>query len=351
MRSLSRRAVLRSIGLIGLGAALRPDALEIALAQGEPVGPPPQWNGEPLGRITGEYMNARAEPSLNAEVSAQLPQDTVVRVRRVVEGQTVFLYNNLWLETDHGYLFSSYVQPMRYHLPNPPQADLGSGRWAEVTVPVSRAYWDPNSTGVDRWVDDLYYSSIVRVSELVPGQDGKHYYRVEELYQSYYMRATHLRILPPEALAPISPHIAPSAKRIEVDLSRQLLTAYERDTPVLVHRVASGLPDHATPTGTFYVVDKRPGERMVGGRAAAEEDKSRYNLGGVPFVCYFTWDWVALHGTYWHNDYGQPHSHGCVNVPPHIARWIWRWTTPYADYDEFVVRPSNALDGTRVIVY
>jgi len=356
MNTVSRRAILKSIGVIGLGAAhfALPDAVDRALAhaaayQGElPLAP--HWNGEPLGRITGEYMNARSQPTVDADVANVLDQHSVVRVRRVVPGQTVFLHNNLWLETEYGYLYSSFVQPMYYHLPNHPTADLGAGRWGEVTVPFTEAYWQPIPTP-QYWVDRLFYSSILRIFELVRGEDGRSWYHVQELYQDYYVPATHVRIIMPEDLAPLSPQLAPSAKRIEVDLQSQVLTAYERDTPVLRHRVATGLPDWGTPPGTHYVVDKRPSERMVGGRAATEEDEEGYNLGGIPFVCYFTWEWVATHGTYWHNDYGQPHSHGCVNVPPHIARWLWRWTTPIADYDEMVVRVDNALDGTRVIVF
>jgi lipoprotein-anchoring transpeptidase ErfK/SrfK len=341
----SRREVLKSISLVGIALTPFQQVALRARQTGEPV-IPRHWNGEPLGRITGETMNARAEPNVDAEVVATLKENDVVRVRRVVEGQFVFLNNNLWLETKHGYLYSSYVQPMKYYLPQVPRADLGEGMWAEVIVPTTNAYWDPTSENPDRFVSRQDYSGVYYVTKLVTGTDGKSWYQVEELYQSYYMRATHMRIIPPEEMTPLSPDVDKSEKRIEVDLAKQTLIAFEKDTPVYAHRFSSGLPEHATPEGRFYIVDKRPGTRMIGGAG----DDDHYNLPGIPFVAYFTWEYAAFHGAYWHNDYGNPRSHGCVNLPPYAAKWIWRWTTPVADYHQLYVMPETGYDGTKVFV-
>lgn len=349
MQRVSRRAVLKSIGLVGLGSLAAGKRLA---AQGEDLPPlPPRWQGQPLGRVASAYMNARSEPTTDAEIVSELRQDDIVRVRRLVTGQTVYLHNDQWLETEHGYLYSSFVQPMWYYLPNRPQSDLGDGRWAEVTVPYSEAYWDPDPRDEEQWVDRVYYGAVFRVTGLVEGVDGRSWYRVKELYQSYYVRATHLRLIPDAELSPISPEVDPRDKHIEVNLAKQLLVAYEKDKPVYAHLVSSGLPGHGTPEGIHYIHDKRISDRMVAGAAASDEDADRYNLGGVPFVCYFTAGWVATHGTYWHNDYGIPRSHGCVNLPPYAARWIWRWSTPYADLDALYYRPATLLEGTRVMVY
>lgn len=347
MDSVSRRIVLKSIGLIGLYST----GISSLYQPTDPLPLPLHWQGEPLGRITGAFQNARAEPTTDAEPLIQRRQDDLIRVRRVVRGQTVYSYNDLWLETQHGYFYSSFVQPLWYHLPNIPQSDLGEGRWAEVTVPYTDAYWDPDDSIGDRFVSRMYYQTVFRVKELTSSPDGRSWYKVEEMYQTFYMRATHLRLIPEHELAPISPAVAPGDKWIDVNLQKQTLIAYERDTPVYAHRIASGLREFATPEGTHYVFDKRISERMVGGSAAAEEDTDRYNLAGVPFVCYFTSNWVATHGTYWHNDYGQPHSHGCVNLPSRAARWIWRWTTPYGLLDRFYTRSENRHDGTRIEVH
>jgi lipoprotein-anchoring transpeptidase ErfK/SrfK len=73
-----------------------------------------------------------------------------------------------------------------------------------------------------------------------------------------------------------------------------------------------------------------------------------FDLPGVPFDSYF-WGSVAIHGTYWHNDYGRPRSHGCVNVPSEAAKWIFRWTTPVVPYEEYGLRVQEG--GTLVVVY
>jgi lipoprotein-anchoring transpeptidase ErfK/SrfK len=76
---------------------------------------------------------------------------------------------------------------------------------------------------------------------------------------------------------------------------------------------------------------------------------SPYDLPGVAFPVYFTYSGVATHGTYWHNDYGRRHSHGCVNVTNKAARWICRWAEPVLPYVEHEVR-SRPGEGTPVTV-
>jgi lipoprotein-anchoring transpeptidase ErfK/SrfK len=53
-----------------------------------------------------------------------------------------------------------------------------------------------------------------------------------------------------------------------------------------------------------------------------------FDLPGVPWVLYITEGGISFHGTYWHNDYGHPHSHGCINMTPQAAKWLFRWTSP-----------------------
>jgi lipoprotein-anchoring transpeptidase ErfK/SrfK len=65
---------------------------------------------------------------------------------------------------------------------------------------------------------------------------------------------------------------------------------------------------------------------MAAGDRAAPNS---YDLPGVPWICYFTEDGISFHGTYWHNDFGKPRSHGCINLSPAAARWVYRWTYPY----------------------
>ena len=120
------------------------------------------------------------------------------------------------------------------------------------------------------------------------------------------------------AAAPAPP--AGYAQSIVVSLSRQLLWAYEWDTVILRTAVSTGKPGFETPTGLFAInakLESQTMEGVIGGES--------YNVPDVPWVMYFT-DWGhALHGTYWHANFGVPMSHGCVNLPVETAAWLYGW--------------------------
>jgi lipoprotein-anchoring transpeptidase ErfK/SrfK len=85
---------------------------------------------------------------------------------------------------------------------------------------------------------------------------------------------------------------------------------------------------------------------MIGGVGS-----NYYDLPGIGFTSYFTAKGVAIHGTYWHNDYGRPRSHGCVNTPTAAAQWIYRWSQPQVPYDELRVF-AKASEATPIeVVY
>ncbi len=87
------------------------------------------------------------------------------------------------------------------------------------------------------------------------------------------------------------------------------------------------------------------GQRMIGGKTGGG-----YNLPGIPWIGYITRSWVALHGCYWHNDYGRRHSNGCINMLPADSKWIFRWTTPFANYFGYstISGSEGVLPGTNV---
>lgn len=107
---------------------------------------------------------------------------------------------------------------------------------------------------------------------------------------------------------------------IAVNLYEQTLTAYEDDRMVYATLVSSGLDKWATRPGLFSVYARLRADRM---RGAAEPDLSDfYSLEDVPYVLYFDGD-IALHGQYWHDRLGFKRSHGCVNLSPADARWVY----------------------------
>lgn len=119
-------------------------------------------------------------------------------------------------------------------------------------------------------------------------------------------------------------------KWIDISIKLQSLVAYAGRTPVYATLISSGragLGDpnetESTPRGTFMIYQKEVASTMDG-----DEDKGdSYNLRDVPFVQYFHKGY-ALHGAYWHDDFGKVRSHGCVNLAPKDAAWLFEWTDP-----------------------
>ena len=128
------------------------------------------------------------------------------------------------------------------------------------------------------------------------------------------------QVAPVDAAVPAPVEVV-AAKRIVVSLSQQYLWAYEGDVPVMESYVSTGKAGFETPLGTFFVGTKLETERMAGTLGG-----ETYDLPDVPDVMYFTGLGHALHGAYWHDNFGAPMSHGCINLPLWVADWLYYWT-------------------------
>jgi lipoprotein-anchoring transpeptidase ErfK/SrfK len=111
-------------------------------------------------------------------------------------------------------------------------------------------------------------------------------------------------------------------KWIDVNLSKQRVTAYIGTKPVKTVIVSTGTRSHPTVVGTYRVYAKISKQRMTGGSRARGD---YYSLPNVPNVMYF-YQGYAIHGTYWHRNFGRPMSHGCVNLTLSDAKWFYDWT-------------------------
>ena len=129
---------------------------------------------------------------------------------------------------------------------------------------------------------------------------------------------------PPAPEATLEQSYAAGERWIDIDLSDQTLAAYEGETAVRSTPVSTGIGRYPTPTGRFSIRVKHVADDMAG---------PGYYLPNVEYVSYFLKGY-AIHGTYWHNNFGQPMSHGCVNLTNADAQWIYEW----------------APKGTRVLV-
>ena len=106
-------------------------------------------------------------------------------------------------------------------------------------------------------------------------------------------------------------------KWIDVNLSEQLLSAYEDGVLVFSTWVSTGTEEYPTPTATYAILDRAPYQDMSG---------PDYYLADVPNVLAFAGNY-AIHGTYWHDNFGTPMSHGCVNLPTDAAGWLYDWAS------------------------
>jgi lipoprotein-anchoring transpeptidase ErfK/SrfK len=142
-------------------------------------------------------------------------------------------------------------------------------------------------------------------------------------------------------------------KWIDVNLKSQTLVAFEGDKPVFATAVSTGKEDkedkdkdHKTPTGTWRIREKHIAATMDGDVA----QDGPYSIEDVPWIMYFNGSY-ALHGAFWHNNFGRQQSHGCVNLAPIDAKSMFGWTEPHLPDGWHGVMSTPEKQGTRVVVH
>jgi lipoprotein-anchoring transpeptidase ErfK/SrfK len=142
-------------------------------------------------------------------------------------------------------------------------------------------------------------------------------------------------------------------KWIDVNLKTQTLVAFEGTRPVFATAVSTGLEDkvdkekdHHTPPGAFRVREKHIAATMDGDVAS----DGPYSIEDVPWIMYFNGSY-ALHGAFWHNNFGRTKSHGCVNLAPQDAKALFKWTEPQLPEGWHGVMSTPEKPGTRVVVH
>jgi len=291
----------------------------------------------------------RKEP--NDEVNNILYQrykDELINVYYELESEHGPEYNPIWYRVWGGYAHRGKLQEVQYVLNPVADSIQKEYQLGEITVPYTRAM---RYTFFDGWypIYRLYYETTHWIKDIITGPDGQPWYLLEdELLRpiDYAIPATHMRLISDTEIAPISPHVPESKKRIEISISRQELTAYEGDQIALQTKIASGVltKEQQTPSGEFRILSKYASKHMGGGRMTS--DINAYVLIGVPWTCFFTDNGVAIHGTFWHNDFGRTKSSGCINMRNQDAKWIFRWVSPAGD----TIYPYRTGFGTRVSV-
>lgn len=201
--------------------------------------------------------------------------------------------------------------------------ELGEGETLPVAFLESHysQRFQANDAGQMRATGNLRHREPLKLT-------GKRRLGFFETRDGSYVPVEGLRIISPRDSYPS--FAVGTRKWIDLSIREQSLVAYVGKKPVYVTLVSTGrggLGDpekvHATARGTFMIHSKHVTATMDG-----SEDKSdSYNLLDVPFVQYFHKGY-ALHGTYWHDEFGKVRSHGCVNLSPIDAAWLFEWTDP-----------------------
>jgi lipoprotein-anchoring transpeptidase ErfK/SrfK len=335
-RAVSRRDFLKVSGLALSGLAFMPH-----LGTDFPR-PSEQENGY-IARVTVDEIDLYAKPRDDSEIIGKRYRDQIVHIYYEVKSPQGPSYNPLWYRVWGGYLHSRFLQIVTIRH-NPISNSVSeNGQLCEVTVPYTTAYQYKANLGWYPWDGErLYYETTHWATAIDTGPDGEAWYQLtSELYSGlkYFVPAAHLRPIPDEELAPISPTVPDEKKRIEVSISQQKFTAFEYDQVVYTARISSGIPSRkaepddfptATPLGRYRIYSKMPNKHMgsVSGNPDADNGDG-FSLPGVPWTCFFVNPGgYALHGTYWHNNFGIQMSHGCINMRNDDAKWLFRWSTP-----------------------
>jgi len=341
---ISRRKFLKIMGLSAAGLIIPPRALL------EHVGSftSPQWMSQLLGRITKTGHVLHQAPKHSSDVIQEMQLDSVWQITGVkIDPEDGA--NPVWYELNgKGYAHTRHIQPVKRIRNKPVLSIPEDGCLGEVTMPFVDAYSKPDQRRPV--VYRLYYDSTFWILNASIDHNMQVWYELldDRTYRVFYVPADHLRLVPDSELGPLSPGVPPEDKKLVVDLSNQVMDAYERDQIVFTTKISSGIAllegGFATPRGIYRIIRKRPCRHMSNPPNAYG---SGFDLPGVPWVCYFTSDGVAFHGTYWHNDFGNPHSHGCINMTPETSKWVYRWTTPAVPPENYY---HSGIDGTRVVI-
>jgi hypothetical protein len=371
-KKLSRRDFLKLAGL-GLGALAFKD---VKLFRLEQFSTPKQLaefpNSEIIGRVVDRQKNLRSRPTDASDTFIrQLQPDELFEWQREVTGSvTGGVFNQKFVETPEGYIWGTNLQPAR-NLPNSPITEIPVGKtgfWAEVTVPYVDLAHEGNIATT--WLRDhitwnfpprLYYGQVVWMDR-IRTENGFVEYRWNEnvngrgyglgTYGEYYWGdGRGFKVLTDADVAMISPDVDPAEKTMLLNLDHQTLACYEGKREVYFCRVSTGkLHDafgqptdtYLTPPGTLLTHWKIISKNMTAGTESAG-----YSTPAVPW-CTFIQGGIAIHGAHWHNGYGDPLSHGCVNALPEDAKWIFRWSHPFVSLDAGEERRNLPDHGTIV---
>jgi len=330
-----------------------------------PQFPEDKWLGRICVGEPGAHFDIKSEPDWNAPTVGNAWRDDVFEWKREVISKTfdINLLNQRWVETPEGYIYAEYVQKTRHDpqefLTELPEQSTGErGMWVEIVTPLTDLDLTTSQENYQYWIREtikprIYYSQVFWACDVRMNPDtGKPQYCLKQLYgawaDTYWVDATICRRITPEEIAPIHPDA--EDKHIVVNLAYQTLSCYEGDREVFFTKVTTGgynweEDKWRTPEGRHTTWRKLVSTHMSAGPAVGN-----YDVPGIAWTTLFDNNGAAIHSTYWHNYFGKPMSHGCVNTRPGDAKWVFRWTNPAVPYYPGLVEIQGMNLSTSVEV-
>ncbi|MCX5742361.1 MAG: L,D-transpeptidase [Proteobacteria bacterium] len=279
-------------------------------------------------REVDDHDEVAGNPQVVADKNRMIEDKPLVGSINVRDYEEVSVAGKLYwkiAQKDNQYVLASAISPHR------PSTYAGARLGDETGWPVPVAYvYPPNSGGLyAAWTTSKASGgSVVRQ---VPGRsplpifeavrdkaDKPIAYRVGE---AEWIAASQVRVFEP---APAPALLEPGERWIDVDLDAQILVAFEGDVPVYTTMVSTGGKDTPTETGIYRMWVKESEADMKG-----LNGEDPYSVATVPWTQFFSPEkGLALHTAYWHDQFGTRRSHGCVNLAPRDARWLYFWSDP-----------------------
>jgi uncharacterized protein YgiM (DUF1202 family) len=289
------------------------------------VGPTPVPS-QPVARgvVTASLLNVRARPGVRSDspVIDHLWSGEEVDVfsEQIVEGAVWYSIGvDRWVHSDWVRVLQRFEQSAAVGESVLVGATLSQqSASGVVSLPVGWVTTQslnvrsmPSTAPENPPVDTVYHNQLLRILETRQAE-GAEWYRIGE---NRWVHGTYVAVARYKA-RPSS--IGASERWVGVSLRDQTVVAYEGDRPVYAAMAATGLPGTPTVQGIFRTWSRVPSGRMVG---------PGYYIEDVTWTCYF-YSGYSLHTAYWHDAFGAPRSHGCVNLSPYDAWWIFRWSEP-----------------------
>ncbi len=212
---------------------------------------------------------------------------------------------------------------------------------------MQQAWATAKATGAGA-VRQLSARTLVPILETVHDPKGKPF--AVRISDSEWMNVADIRVFQP---TPPPPSLGKKERWIDVDLDAQILVAFEGDVAVYATMVSSGGKETPTETGVYRMWLKESEADMKG-----LNGEDPYSVATVPWTQFFSPEkGLALHTAYWHDQFGRQRSHGCVNLAPRDARWLYYWSDPQVppgwtmaagvvEAPGSIVRIRNAADPT-----